>query len=77
MLRSILIVSSLDTKCQEVKFLKELIERRSAMENDIEAEIARKSAEVLQKIKADSRLSHYVPADRVPSVFMGTDDKRD
>ena len=51
--------------------------RRSVMANDIKAEIARKSAEVLQKIKADSRLSHYVPADRVPSVFMGTDDKRD
>lgn len=46
------------------------------MENDIKAEIARKSAEVLQKIKADSRLSHYVPTDRIPSVFMGTDDIR-
>jgi len=39
--------------------------------------IARKSAEVLQKIKADSRPSHYIPPDRVLGVFMGTDDKRD
>lgn len=46
------------------------------MANDIKAEIARKSAEVLQKVKADSRLSHYVPTDRIPSIFMGTDDVR-
>lgn len=46
------------------------------MTNDIKAEIARKSKEVLQKIKADSRLSHYVPTDRIPSVFMETDDVR-
>jgi len=46
------------------------------MTNDIKAEITRKSLEVLQKIKADSRLSHYVPTDRIPSVFMETDDVR-
>jgi hypothetical protein len=46
------------------------------MANDVKAEIARKSAEVLQKIRADSRLSRYVPTDRIPSVFMETDDVR-
>jgi uracil DNA glycosylase len=43
------------------------------MANDVKAEIARKSAEVLKKIRADSRLSHYVPTDKIPSVFMEAD----
>ena len=47
------------------------------MANDVEAEVARKSAEVLQKTRADSRLSHYVSTDKIPSVFMETDDVRD
>ena len=46
------------------------------MTNDIKTEVARKSAEVLLKIRADSRLSHYVPTDKIPSVFMETDDVR-
>lgn len=46
------------------------------MVNDVKAKIARRSAEVLQKIRADSRLSYYIPSDRIPSVFMGTDDVR-
>jgi len=47
------------------------------MANDVKVEIARKAAEVLQKIRADSRLSHYVSTDKIPSVFMQTDDVRD
>jgi len=50
------------------------------MANEVKADIARKSAEILQKIKADSRLSHYIPnipTDRIPTVFMETDDVRD
>lgn len=46
------------------------------MTNDIKTEVARKSAEVLLKIRADSRLSRYVPTDKIPSVFMETDDVR-
>lgn len=46
------------------------------MANDVKAEIARKSADVLQKIRADLRLSRYVPTDRIPSVFIETDDMR-
>lgn len=37
-------------------------------------EIASKSAEVLQKIMTDSRLGPYVPIDKIPSVFVETDD---
>lgn len=47
------------------------------MANDVKVEIARKAAEVLQKIGADSRLSHYVSTDKIPSVFMQNDDVRD
>jgi len=46
------------------------------MTNDIKSEVARKSAEVLQKIRADSRLSYYVPTDKIPSVYMEADDVR-
>lgn len=46
------------------------------MANDVKAEIARKSAEVLQKIRADSRLSYYVPTDKIPGVYMKADDIR-
>jgi len=44
------------------------------MANDIKAEIAHKSAEVLQKIKADPRLGLYVLTDQIPGVFMEADD---
>jgi uracil-DNA glycosylase len=44
------------------------------MANSIKADIAQKSAEILQKIRADSRLSHYVPTDKIPIVFMETSD---
>lgn len=46
------------------------------MANDVKVEIARKAAQILQKIRPDSRLSHYVPTDKIPSVFMETDDVR-
>jgi len=47
------------------------------MANNAKAEIARKAAEVLQKIRADSILSHYVPTDKIPGVFMETDNVRE
>lgn len=47
------------------------------MANNVKVEIARKAAEVLQKIRTDSRLSRYVPTDKIPSVFMESDDLRD
>ena len=46
------------------------------MANDIKDKIAIKSAEVLQKIRADSMLSRYVPTDKTPSIFMETDNVR-
>ena len=46
------------------------------MANDIKTEVALKSADVLQNIRADSRLSHYVPTDKIPSVYMEADDVR-
>jgi len=45
------------------------------MTNDIKTEVARKSAEVLQKIRADPKLSSYVsPTDKIPGVYMEADD---
>jgi uracil DNA glycosylase len=52
------------------------IEEGSMMANNVRVEIARKATEVLQKIRADSRLSCYVPTNKIPSVFMETDDLR-
>lgn len=47
------------------------------MTNSIKTEIARRSADVLGTIRADSRLSGYVPTDRLPGVYMEADDARD
>jgi hypothetical protein len=46
------------------------------MANDVKVGIARMAAEVLQEIRADSGQSAYVPKDKIPSVFMRTDDER-
>jgi hypothetical protein len=46
------------------------------MANDVKVDIARTAAEVLQKIRADSRLSAHVPRDKITSVFMRTEDER-
>lgn len=44
------------------------------MADNIKAKVDHKSAEVLQKINADSRLKPYVVKEPIPSVFMGTED---
>ena len=46
------------------------------MANDIKDKIATKAAEILHKIRADSRLSQYVTTDKIPSVFMEADNER-
>jgi uracil-DNA glycosylase len=43
---------------------------------DIKAEVARKSAETLRQIKTDPSLSHYIPTDFIPSIFMEAKDSR-
>ncbi|MGA2159803.1 MAG: hypothetical protein ABSG90_11375 [Dehalococcoidia bacterium] len=47
------------------------------MANHIKEEIAARSSHVLQKLRADSRLSQYIPTDQIPDVFTETDDVRD
>jgi hypothetical protein len=46
------------------------------MANDVKVDIARTAAEVLQKIRADSRPSAHVTRDKITSVFMQTEDER-
>lgn len=41
--------------------------------HNIKAEIARKSADVLLQIRNNPRLSHYVPTDYIPDVYIETD----
>jgi uracil-DNA glycosylase len=53
-----------------------VVREGSVPANDIRADIARESAKVLQKIKADSKLSHYVARDYTPSVFVEAEDLR-
>ena len=53
-----------------------MVQEGSVAANDIKAEISRDSAAVLQKIRADSRLSHYVASDYIPSVFVEAEDPK-
>lgn len=43
---------------------------------NIKAEVARKSTEILRKLMANSKLSHYIPTEYIPSVFMESNDTR-
>ena len=46
------------------------------MASDVKVDIARMAAEVLQETRADSRLRADVTTDKIPSVFMQTDDEK-
>jgi hypothetical protein len=48
----------------------DMIKEGSIMANDVKIDITRTAAAVLQETRADSRLSAYVPRDKIPSVFM-------
>jgi uracil-DNA glycosylase len=53
-----------------------MLEEGSIMTDDIKDKIALKSVEVLRRIKADPRLRQYICTDKIPSVFMDTNNKR-
>ncbi len=48
----------------------------NTMTNNIKDEITRRSAEILQKLIADPKISTYVTTNKIPSVFIETDDIR-